>query len=141
MEEETGSGRVSALPPGGGCPSWPLKKKGSQSEQLRASIHTDGNTHPHHLSLPLPLPPPPPLQDLSYRERHWHSGCFLCGVCSRSLVDRPFATKADLLMCVECYSNEYSSKCHACVKTIMPGVCVIVCVWGGGGCRVEAGLG
>lgn len=61
------------------------------------------------------------LQDLSFKERHWHSQCFLCFKCSRSLVDRPFATKDDMLMCVECYSNEYSAKCHACMKTIMPG--------------------
>lgn len=61
------------------------------------------------------------LQDLSYKDRHWHSDCFLCIKCSRSLVDRPFATKEDMLMCVECYSNEYSAKCHACLKTIMPG--------------------
>lgn len=61
------------------------------------------------------------LQDLSYKDRHWHSECFLCLKCSRSLVDRPFATKDDMLMCVECYSNEYSAKCHACMKTIMPG--------------------
>lgn len=61
------------------------------------------------------------LQDVSYKERHWHSECFLCVKCSRSLVERPFATKEDMLMCVECYSNEYSAKCHACMKTIMPG--------------------
>lgn len=62
-----------------------------------------------------------PLQDLSYNDRHWHSECFLCIKCSRSLVDRPFATKDEMLMCTECYSNEYSAKCHACLKTIMPG--------------------
>lgn len=61
------------------------------------------------------------LQDLAYKDRHWHSECFLCAKCSRSLVERPFATKEDLLMCVECYSNEFSAKCHACLKTIMPG--------------------
>lgn len=61
------------------------------------------------------------LQDLSYKDRHWHSECFLCIKCSHSLVDRPFAAKDDMLMCVECYSHEYSSKCHACLKTIMPG--------------------
>uniref|UniRef100_A0A8D0ATS8 LIM zinc-binding domain-containing protein n=1 Tax=Sander lucioperca TaxID=283035 RepID=A0A8D0ATS8_SANLU len=60
-------------------------------------------------------------KDLSYKGRHWHSECFLCIKCSQSLVDRPFATKDELLMCVECYSSEYSSKCHSCLKTIMPG--------------------
>uniref|UniRef100_A0A3Q4HFG1 Four and a half LIM domains protein 2-like n=1 Tax=Neolamprologus brichardi TaxID=32507 RepID=A0A3Q4HFG1_NEOBR len=60
-------------------------------------------------------------KDLSYKDRHWHSDCFLCNKCSRSLVDRPFATKNEMLMCIECYSNEYSAKCHACLKNIMPG--------------------
>uniref|UniRef100_A0A7N6B815 LIM zinc-binding domain-containing protein n=1 Tax=Anabas testudineus TaxID=64144 RepID=A0A7N6B815_ANATE len=60
-------------------------------------------------------------KDLSYKDRHWHGECFLCTKCSRSLVDRPFATKDDVLMCTECYSNEFSAKCHACLKTIMPG--------------------
>uniref|UniRef100_A0AAX7V5H7 LIM zinc-binding domain-containing protein n=1 Tax=Astatotilapia calliptera TaxID=8154 RepID=A0AAX7V5H7_ASTCA len=60
-------------------------------------------------------------KDLSYKDRHWHSDCFLCNKCSRSLVDRPFATKNETLMCIECYSNEYSAKCHACLKNIMPG--------------------
>uniref|UniRef100_A0A8C6WUJ5 Four and a half LIM domains 2 n=1 Tax=Neogobius melanostomus TaxID=47308 RepID=A0A8C6WUJ5_9GOBI len=60
-------------------------------------------------------------RDLSYKDRHWHSECFLCAKCSRSLVERPFATKDELLMCTDCYSNEYSAKCHACLKTIMPG--------------------
>lgn len=61
------------------------------------------------------------LQDLSYKDLHWHSECFLCIKCSRSLVDWPFCSKDDMLMCIECYSNEYSAKCHACLKTIMPG--------------------
>ncbi|XP_037552387.1 four and a half LIM domains protein 2-like isoform X2 [Nematolebias whitei] len=60
-------------------------------------------------------------KDLSYKDRHWHSECFLCNTCSRSLVDRPFAAKNDLLMCIECYCTEYSAKCHACLNTIMPG--------------------
>ncbi|KAM8872335.1 four and a half LIM domains protein 2-like isoform 1-T1 [Synchiropus picturatus] len=60
-------------------------------------------------------------KDLSYKDRHWHSECFLCIKCSQSLVEQPFATKDDMLMCTECYINEYSSKCHTCQKTITPG--------------------
>uniref|UniRef100_A0A8C5DI16 Four and a half LIM domains protein 2-like n=1 Tax=Gouania willdenowi TaxID=441366 RepID=A0A8C5DI16_GOUWI len=62
-----------------------------------------------------------PLQDLSYKDRHWHEDCFKCFQCKRSLVDKPFSTKDEQLLCTECYSNEYSSKCHQCKKTIMPG--------------------
>ncbi|MBN3318218.1 FHL2 protein, partial [Atractosteus spatula] len=60
-------------------------------------------------------------KDLSYKDRHWHEQCFKCAKCSRSLVEKPFAVKDDLLLCTECYSNEYSSKCFTCKKTIMPG--------------------
>lgn len=60
-------------------------------------------------------------QDLSYKERHWHSDCFHCLTCRRSIADKPFSTKDEQLLCTECYANEYSSKCHECKKTIMPG--------------------
>ncbi|XP_037646898.1 four and a half LIM domains protein 2 [Sebastes umbrosus] len=60
-------------------------------------------------------------RDLSYKDRHWHEECFMCFQCKRSLVDKPFSTKDEKLLCTECYSNEYSSKCHECKKTIMPG--------------------
>lgn len=60
-------------------------------------------------------------QDLSYKDRHWHEDCFHCFQCKRSLVDKPFSTKDEQLLCTECYSNKYSSKCHECKKTIMPG--------------------
>lgn len=61
------------------------------------------------------------LQDLSYKDRHWHEGCFHCSRCGSSLVDKPFAAKGEQLLCTDCYSNEYSSKCQECKKTIMPG--------------------
>uniref|UniRef100_A0A8B9KD02 Four and a half LIM domains 2b n=1 Tax=Astyanax mexicanus TaxID=7994 RepID=A0A8B9KD02_ASTMX len=60
-------------------------------------------------------------RDLSYKDRHWHDDCFHCFKCNRSLVDKPFSTKNEELLCTECYSNEYSSKCYECKKTIMPG--------------------
>uniref|UniRef100_A0ACB8FIH8 Four and a half LIM domains protein 2 n=1 Tax=Sphaerodactylus townsendi TaxID=933632 RepID=A0ACB8FIH8_9SAUR len=60
-------------------------------------------------------------KDLSYKDRHWHETCFHCFQCKNSLVDKPFAAKEEHLLCTECYSNEYSSKCSECKKTIMPG--------------------
>uniref|UniRef100_A0A8I5R5V2 LIM zinc-binding domain-containing protein n=1 Tax=Papio anubis TaxID=9555 RepID=A0A8I5R5V2_PAPAN len=60
-------------------------------------------------------------KDLSYKDRHWHEACFHCSQCRNSLVDKPFAAKEDQLLCTDCYSNEYSSKCQECKKTIMPG--------------------
>lgn len=61
------------------------------------------------------------LQDLSHKDRHWHEQCFKCAKCSRSLVDKAFAAKDELLLCTECYANDYSAKCTTCKKTIMPG--------------------
>lgn len=62
------------------------------------------------------------LQDLSYKDRHWHEQCFKCAKCNRSLVEKAFAAKDDLLLCTECYANDYSSKCTTCKKTVMPGM-------------------
>ncbi|KAJ7405212.1 hypothetical protein BTVI_69706 [Pitangus sulphuratus] len=59
-------------------------------------------------------------KDLAYKGRHWHERCFKCAKCSRSLVEKPFAAKDEVLLCTECYSDEYSSKCFHCQKTIMP---------------------
>ncbi|XP_041619596.1 four and a half LIM domains protein 5 isoform X2 [Vulpes lagopus] len=60
-------------------------------------------------------------KDLCYKGRHWHEGCFNCAKCNHSLVEKPFAAKDERLLCSECYSNECSSKCFHCKKTIMPG--------------------
>ncbi|XP_053565075.1 four and a half LIM domains protein 5 [Bombina bombina] len=60
-------------------------------------------------------------KDFAYKDRHWHEACFKCAKCSHSLVEKPFAAKDELLLCNECYSNEYSSKCFDCKGTIMPG--------------------
>ncbi|XP_007940461.1 four and a half LIM domains protein 5 [Orycteropus afer afer] len=64
-------------------------------------------------------------KDLCYKGRHWHGGCFKCAKCNHSLVEKPFAAKDERLLCTECYSNECSSKCFHCKKTIMPGKIVI----------------
>ncbi|XP_069462521.1 four and a half LIM domains protein 2-like [Ambystoma mexicanum] len=60
-------------------------------------------------------------KDLAYKDRHWHEACFKCAQCSHSLVEKPFAAKMDLLLCLGCYSDEYSSKCFSCKNPIMPG--------------------
>ena len=36
-------------------------------------------------------------------------------------MDKPFAAKEDQLLCTDCYSQEYSSRCQECKKSIMPG--------------------
>lgn len=37
-------------------------------------------------------------------------------------MEKAFAAKDDLLLCTECYANDYSSKCTTCKKTVMPGL-------------------
>ncbi|XP_032764905.1 four and a half LIM domains protein 5 [Rattus rattus] len=60
-------------------------------------------------------------KDLCYKNRHWHEGCFRCNKCHHSLVEKPFVAKDERLLCTDCYSNECSSKCFHCKRTIMPG--------------------
>lgn len=61
------------------------------------------------------------LQELFYENRYYHSHCFRCFRCDRSLADEPFTSQGDALVCSGCYCNEFSSKCAACDKIVMPG--------------------
>ncbi|XP_014034111.1 four and a half LIM domains protein 3 [Salmo salar] len=60
-------------------------------------------------------------RELFYEDRHYHEHCFRCFRCDRSLADEPFTSQEEALLCNDCYRNEFSSKCVACDKTIMPG--------------------
>lgn len=68
-------------------------------------------------------PPSPrcPPQELYYEDRHYHEHCFRCFRCDRSLADEPFTCQGEELLCNDCYCSEFSSKCIACEKTVMPG--------------------
>ncbi len=70
------------------------------------------------LSLTLPLLF---LQELFYEDKYYHAHCFRCFRCDRSLADEPFTSRGDALVCSDCFCNEFSSKCAACDKTVMPG--------------------
>lgn len=61
------------------------------------------------------------MQELFYENRHYHAHCFRCFRCDRSLADEPFTSQGDALVCSDCYCNEFSSKCVACSKSVMPG--------------------
>ncbi len=61
------------------------------------------------------------VQELYYEDRHYHEHCFSCSRCRCSLADKPFSCQEDALVCNDCYCNEFSSKCVACGKTVMPG--------------------
>lgn len=60
-------------------------------------------------------------QELFYEDRHYHEHCFRCFRCDRSLADEPFTSQDEALLCNDCYCNEFSSKCVACDKIVMPG--------------------
>uniref|UniRef100_A0A8K9Y2Y3 Four and a half LIM domains protein 3 n=1 Tax=Oncorhynchus mykiss TaxID=8022 RepID=A0A8K9Y2Y3_ONCMY len=60
-------------------------------------------------------------RELFYEDRHYHEHCFRCFRCDRSLADEPFTSQDEALLCNDCYCNEFSSKCVACDKTVMPG--------------------
>ncbi|XP_019738779.1 four and a half LIM domains protein 3-like [Hippocampus comes] len=60
-------------------------------------------------------------KELFYNDRYYHEHCFRCVRCTRSLADEPFTSQDDALVCSECYSNEFSSKCVVCDKKVMPG--------------------
>ncbi|KQL60649.1 four and a half LIM domain protein 3 [Amazona aestiva] len=60
-------------------------------------------------------------RELYYEDRHYHEHCFRCFRCDRSLADEPFTCQGEELLCNDCYCSEFSSKCIACEKTVMPG--------------------
>lgn len=60
-------------------------------------------------------------QELFYENRYYHAHCFRCFRCDRSLADEPFTSQGDGLVCSDCYCTEFSSKCVACDKIVMPG--------------------
>uniref|UniRef100_A0A4W3JER2 Four and a half LIM domains 3b n=1 Tax=Callorhinchus milii TaxID=7868 RepID=A0A4W3JER2_CALMI len=60
-------------------------------------------------------------QELFYEDRHYHEHCFRCYRCDRSLADEPFTCQEEELLCNDCYCSEFSSKCVACDKVVMPG--------------------
>jgi len=61
------------------------------------------------------------LQDLSYRDRHWHDKCFKCGFCSTSLVNECFAFKNDQLYCAACYEQMLAPRCTRCKQVFRAG--------------------
>ena len=58
--------------------------------------------------------PPCWLQDLSYKEKHWHEACFVCAKCRASLVDKQFGSKADRIYCGPCYDAQFATRCDGC---------------------------
>ncbi|RVE66620.1 hypothetical protein OJAV_G00109360 [Oryzias javanicus] len=60
-------------------------------------------------------------KELAFEDRYYHDHCFRCFRCDRTLADESFTSQGDVLLCSDCYCNEFSSKCVSCDKTVMPG--------------------
>lgn len=65
--------------------------------------------------------PPLSLQDLSYKDKHWHEGCFLCHKCRMSLVDKQFGSKAENIYCGPCYDAQFATRCDGCNEIFRAG--------------------
>lgn len=63
------------------------------------------------------------LQDLSYKDKHWHEACFLCTTCGESLVDKQFGSKGERIYCGRCYDNQFASRCDGCNEIFRAGEC------------------
>lgn len=61
------------------------------------------------------------MQDLSYKEKHWHEACFLCNKCRVSLVDKQFGSKAEKIYCGNCYDSQFASRCDGCGEVFRAG--------------------
>lgn len=61
------------------------------------------------------------LQDLSYKDKHWHEACFLCNMCRISLVDKQFGSKSDKIYCGNCYDSQFASRCDGCGEVFRAG--------------------
>ena len=66
------------------------------------------------------------LQDLSYKEKHWHEACFVCAKCRASLVDKQFGSKADRIYCGPCYDAQFATRCDGCGDVFRAGEFMII---------------
>ncbi|CAF92807.1 unnamed protein product [Tetraodon nigroviridis] len=55
---------------------------------------------------------------VSYQDQPWHSHCFVCSSCSKTLAGVSFTKHEDQVFCVECYKNSVAKKCGGCQNPI-----------------------
>lgn len=68
------------------------------------------------------------VQDLSYKDKHWHENCFNCADCKVSLVDKPFASKNEKTYCPDCHDNNFALRCDACTNIFRAGIVITQCL-------------
>lgn len=55
---------------------------------------------------------------VSYQDQPWHSHCFVCSSCSKTLAGVSFTKHQDQVFCVDCYKNSVAKKCGGCQNPI-----------------------
>ncbi|XP_062869946.1 four and a half LIM domains protein 1b isoform X2 [Trichomycterus rosablanca] len=55
---------------------------------------------------------------VTYQEQPWHSECFVCLVCKKSLAGSRFTSNDEKLYCVDCYKTDVAKKCNGCRNPI-----------------------
>ncbi|KAI7694938.1 Four and a half LIM domains protein 3 [Sarcoptes scabiei] len=60
-------------------------------------------------------------KDLSFNERHWHEGCFICCECKKDLYEKPFGFRADQIFCAHCYDRRFAPRCCKCDEQFVAG--------------------
>ena len=56
---------------------------------------------------------------LQLESRSWHTQCFSCISCRKSLIEEEFQDYDSNLMCMDCFVNKVSRKCHKCYKAVV----------------------
>ncbi|XP_071314610.1 four and a half LIM domains protein 1a isoform X1 [Trachinotus anak] len=55
---------------------------------------------------------------ISYQDQPWHSECFVCRTCRKSLAGTRFTSHENNVYCVDCYKTDVAKKCHGCKNPI-----------------------
>lgn len=73
------------------------------------------------------LPQPITSGGISYQEQPWHSECFVCRTCHKSLSGTRFTSVENSVYCVDCYKSDVAKKCHGCKNPITGQGCTCRC--------------
>ena len=60
----------------------------------------------------------PTTEYLQHESRTWHTNCFACVSCKKSLIGEGFQEYTGSLLCMDCYVQKVSKKCYKCHKPI-----------------------
>lgn len=55
---------------------------------------------------------------ISYQDQPWHSECFVCHTCRKTLAGARFTSHEDHVYCVDCFKTDVAKKCNGCKNPI-----------------------